>query len=161
MTFSHNLFANSDSRNPRVGDLAQLDFVNNVIFNPGFRYGYSSGRQTCRRSTMLRTLASTGPAPVPAVLCFYLSLRPIRSLFFGKSAQRGKNGILDETVASTSSLVAERSRFSSARHFAPSDYHRCSYRLCKRCESCWCFPLSRRCRSTYRARRVEPIWLDH
>ena len=71
MTFSHNLFANNDSRNPRVGDLAQLDFVNNVIFNSGSNYrlqqrlGRHAVDQLCRA-----TLASMGPTQVPAVLCF-------------------------------------------------------------------------------------------
>ncbi|GIW76313.1 MAG: hypothetical protein KatS3mg104_1376 [Phycisphaerae bacterium] len=47
ITFHHNLYAQHSSRNPRPGDSSvegqttRLDFVNNVIANPGFRYGYS------------------------------------------------------------------------------------------------------------------------
>lgn len=45
-TFHHNLFADNTSRNPRPSQTAgvmvptRLDFVNNVIYNSGIRYGY-------------------------------------------------------------------------------------------------------------------------
>jgi len=43
-TFHHNLYADNRSRNPRPqegGNLpTRLDFVNNVIYNPGDKYGY-------------------------------------------------------------------------------------------------------------------------
>ena len=46
-TFHHNLYAHNRSRNPRPqegGDLpTRLDFVNNVIYNPGDKYGYGGG----------------------------------------------------------------------------------------------------------------------
>jgi pectate lyase len=42
VTFHHNLFAHNRSRNPRVGDNIQLNFLNNVIYN----YGYSGGQAT-------------------------------------------------------------------------------------------------------------------
>ena len=50
ITYAHNLYADNDSRNPRpegAGDATSrpgttvLDFVNNVIENPGQRFGYS------------------------------------------------------------------------------------------------------------------------
>lgn len=47
ITFHHNLYADNRSRNPRPqqshveGLRTRLDFVNNVIHNPGDRYGYS------------------------------------------------------------------------------------------------------------------------
>src|SRR6185436_2440695 len=40
-TVHHCLYADHDSRNPRLGDSVRLDFVNNVIYNWGFRAGYS------------------------------------------------------------------------------------------------------------------------
>jgi hypothetical protein len=56
ITVHHNLYANNRSRNPATGsiysadnvpsdpaDYAHLDFVNNVISNPGDRYSYGSG----------------------------------------------------------------------------------------------------------------------
>ncbi|MBL9165516.1 MAG: hypothetical protein JNL18_22515 [Planctomycetaceae bacterium] len=41
ITFHHNLYAHNRSRNPRPGEQVRLDFVNNVIYNPGGKYGYS------------------------------------------------------------------------------------------------------------------------
>lgn len=46
ITFHHNLYASNRSRNPRPQGidpnlpLTRVDFVNNVIYNPGGRYGY-------------------------------------------------------------------------------------------------------------------------
>ena len=43
-TFHHNLYAHNRSRNPRAQDERSdltLDWVNNVIYNPGDRFGYS------------------------------------------------------------------------------------------------------------------------
>ncbi len=45
-SFHHNLYAHNRSRNPRPqhsGNYLNLDFVNNVIYNPGDRFGYSEG----------------------------------------------------------------------------------------------------------------------
>ncbi len=42
VTFHHNLYAHNRSRNPRPGDGVRLDFVNNVIYNPGGRFGYAA-----------------------------------------------------------------------------------------------------------------------
>lgn len=45
-TFHHNLYAHNRSRNPRPGvgsPETRLDFVNNVIYNPGGRFGYGDG----------------------------------------------------------------------------------------------------------------------
>ncbi len=56
ITYSHNLYADDDSRNPRpqgntntgVGTKLSLDFVNNVIQNPGGRFGYSGTDDTLK-----------------------------------------------------------------------------------------------------------------
>ena len=41
ITYHHNLFADNRSRNPRAGGQAtDADFVNNVIYNAGDKYGY-------------------------------------------------------------------------------------------------------------------------
>ncbi len=43
-SFHHNLYAHNRSRNPRPGsDGTRLDFVSNVIYNAGDRYGYNGG----------------------------------------------------------------------------------------------------------------------
>jgi hypothetical protein len=45
-TYHHNLYAHNKSRNPRPqssGNYLRLDFVNNVLFNPQDRFGYSDG----------------------------------------------------------------------------------------------------------------------
>ena len=43
LSVHHNLYISNDSRNPRVGDNTQVDFVNNVLYNWGGRCGYSGG----------------------------------------------------------------------------------------------------------------------
>jgi hypothetical protein len=43
ISIHHNLYESNDSRNPRMGDDTQLDFVNNVLYNWGGRCGYSGG----------------------------------------------------------------------------------------------------------------------
>jgi len=42
VTFHHNLFAQNRSRNPRIGDNIQLNFINNVIYNYGFKGGQAT-----------------------------------------------------------------------------------------------------------------------
>jgi hypothetical protein len=41
LSFHHNLFAHHASRNPRIGDDLDLDFVNNVVYDWGSEAGYS------------------------------------------------------------------------------------------------------------------------
>ena len=41
VSMHHNLWAHHRSRNPRLGDDIQLDFVNNVVYNHGGEAGYS------------------------------------------------------------------------------------------------------------------------
>jgi hypothetical protein len=43
MSFYHNLYANNYSGSPLLGDNITLDFVNNVIYNWGFRSGLTEG----------------------------------------------------------------------------------------------------------------------
>lgn len=42
LTLHHNLYADNDSRNPRVGDSMRVDFVNNVVHNWGSYCGYNA-----------------------------------------------------------------------------------------------------------------------
>jgi hypothetical protein len=48
-SFHHNLYAHNRSRNPRPqntgDDSTRLDFVNNVIYNPGDKYGYGAAAE--------------------------------------------------------------------------------------------------------------------
>ena len=47
-SFHHNLYAHNRSRNPRPGGSTpgtRLDFVNNVIYDPGDRFGYGDGSE--------------------------------------------------------------------------------------------------------------------
>jgi endonuclease/exonuclease/phosphatase family metal-dependent hydrolase len=46
ITYHHNLYADHNSRNPRLGDNLTLDFVNNVIYNWGNLPGYSGDDAT-------------------------------------------------------------------------------------------------------------------
>jgi subtilisin-like proprotein convertase family protein len=41
VSYHHNLYADNWSRNPRLGDDIQLDFINNVVFNWGIFCGYN------------------------------------------------------------------------------------------------------------------------
>ena len=105
MTYAHNLFANNDSRNPRVGDLAQMDFVNNVIFNSGSNYGYSSGSADTPSINYVANFGVDGPntSSTSALFSSQSSANP-KIFFSGNLRDAGKNGILDETVPTTSQL---------------------------------------------------------
>lgn len=109
ITFSHNLLANNDSRNPRVGDLARLDFVNNVIFNPGDRYGYSSGSADTPSINYVANFGIDGPSTSSSLsnsLFFSESSSNPRIFFQGNLRDNNKNGVLDETVATGNRLVS-------------------------------------------------------
>lgn len=67
ITFHHNLYANNRSRNPRpgassvAGQTTRLDLVNNVLYNPGDRYGYSGGDDEQLRLNFVGNYGIDGP----------------------------------------------------------------------------------------------------
>ncbi len=105
MTYAHNLFANVDSRNPRVGDLAQMDFVNNVIFNSGSNYGYSSGSADTPSINYVANFGIDGPNTSSSSALFSSQSSANPKIFFsGNLRDAGKDGILNENTPTTSQL---------------------------------------------------------
>src|SRR3954451_6225 len=105
MTYAHNLFANDDSRNPRVGDLAQMDFVNNVIFNSGSNYGYSSGSADTPSINYVANFGIDGPNTSSSSALFSSQSSANPKIFFsGNLRDAGKDGILNENTPTTSQL---------------------------------------------------------
>ncbi len=107
MTFAHNLFANNDSRNPRVGDLAQLDFVNNVIFNSGSNYGYSSGSADIPSINYVGNFGVDGPNTSSSSALYSAQSSSHPSIYFEGNLRDSSStkGVLDETVATGSKLM--------------------------------------------------------
>src|SRR3954468_17361599 len=107
MTYAHNLFADNDSRNPRVGDLCQLDFVNNVIFNSGSNYGYSSGTADTPSINYVANFGVDGPNTSSSSALFSSQSSAHPSIFFQGNLRDSSTvkGVLDETVATGTKLV--------------------------------------------------------
>ncbi|MEY4387821.1 MAG: hypothetical protein RLY20_3104, partial [Verrucomicrobiota bacterium] len=66
-TYTHNLYAHHDSRNPRLGSDSQtgvlrLDFRNNVIYDWGFRAGYSGATNETTELNYINNYLIAGPA---------------------------------------------------------------------------------------------------
>jgi hypothetical protein len=67
ITFHNNLYAHNRSRNPRpggssvAGQTTRLDFVNNVIYNPGDQSGYSGGSSEQLRLNFVGNIGIDGP----------------------------------------------------------------------------------------------------
>jgi hypothetical protein len=103
ISYHHNLYAHNRSRNPRAGGQNTVaDFVNNVIFNAGDRYGY--GGNDNMDINLIGNFGIDGP-----------NTSSNRSLFHGGSANtrvfvddnlmdRNRNGLLDLTPAGSTTL---------------------------------------------------------
>jgi pectate lyase len=107
MTYAHNLFADDDSRNPRVGDLAQMDFVNNVIFNSGSNYGYSSGTEDTPSINYVANFGVDGPNTSSSSALYSAQFSSHPSIFFQGNLRDNSTtkGVLDETVATGTKLM--------------------------------------------------------
>jgi pectate lyase len=107
MTYAHNLFANNDSRNPRVGDLAQLDFVNNVVFNSGSNYGYSSGTEDTPSINYVANFGVDGPNTSSSSALYSAQSSSHPNIFFQGNLRDSSTvkGVLDETVATGTKLM--------------------------------------------------------
>lgn len=104
ITFHHNLYAQHSSRNPRPGDSSvagqttRLDFVNNVIANPGFRYGYSGGDV----DTFVNWVGNYGVAgPETSTNSLFLGGGPGTTIYSsGNIIDNNKNGFADGSPTS-------------------------------------------------------------
>ncbi|HMO86112.1 MAG TPA: hypothetical protein PKC18_14450, partial [Lacipirellulaceae bacterium] len=109
-SFHHNLYAHNRSRNPRpqqssvAGQLTQFDFVNNVIANPGDRFGYT-GDETLNIN-WVGNYGISGQNTTAGAL-FHIPGGSSNVGFYaeGNVLDSNKNGILDGTPATGSRLV--------------------------------------------------------
>ncbi|WP_428304340.1 DNRLRE domain-containing protein [Lacipirellula sp.] len=109
VTYHHNLYASNDSRNPRpqgnatVGTSLNLDFVNNVIQNPGGRYGYSGTGDTLHLN-YVNNYGIDGPSTTATTL-FEPDSSTTSIHFSGNYRDADKDGRLDGSAASGTALV--------------------------------------------------------
>jgi pectate lyase len=105
ITYHHNLYASNDSRNPRPqgggipGETLTLDFVNNVIANPGGRYGYS-GDDTIQMN-YVGNYGIDGPSTSNSASLFKPDSPQTKIYFQGNYRDSDKDGILDGTPANS------------------------------------------------------------
>ena len=109
ITYAHNLYADNDSRNPRpqgnsgVGTSLYLDFVNNVIENPGGRYGYSGTGDTLHMN-YVGNYGIDGPNTSASTL--FEPDSSTTSIYFNNNYRdKNKNGILESTAATGTNQV--------------------------------------------------------
>jgi hypothetical protein len=111
ITYSHDLYADNDSRNPRaqgnstVGTGLTLDFVNNVIQNPGGRFGYSGTGDTLKMN-YVGNYGIDGPSTSSGNSLFQPDSATTQIYFQGNYRDSNKNGVLDGTPATGTSLVS-------------------------------------------------------
>ncbi len=112
ITYSHNLYADNDSRNPRpqgntdsgVGTKLQLDFVNNVMQNPGGRFGYSGTDDTLKMN-YVGNYGIDGPSSHASSL--FLSDSATTSIYLqGNLRDYNRNGVLDGVAVTGGTLVS-------------------------------------------------------
>lgn len=100
ITFHHNLYADNRSRNARpggssvAGQTTTLDFVNNVIANPGDRFGYSGGSTEQLQLNLVGNYGVSGPNTTATSL-FYGGATTTAIYSSGNLLDRNKNGVLD------------------------------------------------------------------
>ncbi len=108
ITFHHNLYADNRSRNARpggssvAGQTTTLDFVNNVIANPGDRFGYSGGSTEQLRLNLVGNYGVSGPKTTSTSL-FHGGAATTQIYAAGNLLDRNKNGVLD---GSTSGILS-------------------------------------------------------
>ncbi len=108
ISFHHNLYADNDSRNPRAQGNANttlyFDFVNNVIQNPGGRYGYSGTGDTLHMN-FVNNYGIHGPSTTNGASLFEPDSANTSVYFSGNYRDSNKNGVLDGTPATGTALV--------------------------------------------------------
>ncbi len=99
-TFHHNLYAHNRSRNPRPGvgePGTRLDWVNNVVYNPGGRFGYGDG--SSESPLYINYVGNYGiGGPDTYATTMHHSAEPYTHIYqSGNIMDLNKNGILDGT----------------------------------------------------------------
>jgi len=97
-TFHHNLYAHNRSRNPRPGvgePGTRLDWVNNVVYNPGQRFGYGDG--SAQSPIYINYVGNYGiGGPNTRATTMHHSAEPYTHIYqSGNIMDLNKNGILD------------------------------------------------------------------
>ncbi|MHC4310263.1 MAG: pectate lyase family protein, partial [Planctomycetota bacterium] len=96
-TFHHNLYAHNNSRNPRpgAGEGTRLDWVNNVVYNPGGKFGYGDGSSEI--PLYINYVCNYGiGGPNTRATAMYRSTEPYTHIYqSGNLMDLNKNGILD------------------------------------------------------------------
>jgi hypothetical protein len=99
-TFHHNLYAHNRSRNPRPGvgePGTRLDWVNNVVYNPGGRFGYGDG--SAESPLYINYVGNYGiGGPHTNATTMHHSAEPYTHIYqSGNIMDLNKNGLLDGT----------------------------------------------------------------
>ena len=105
-TFHHNLYTHGSSRNPRPqGNTLRLDFVNNVLHNPGGRYGNSEANSSAGEGYQMNYVGNYGVDGPNTSAPSLMHAQNVGSRIFAEGNYRdaNKNGILDGTPASVPS----------------------------------------------------------
>lgn len=98
-TFHHNLYAHNRSRNPRPGaglPSTRLDFVNNVIYNPGDRFGYTGADGAAVYLNYVGNYGISGPSTSSTDL-LYSPDTDTHVYQSGNKMDTNKNGTVDGT----------------------------------------------------------------
>ena len=118
VTYAHNLYESNDSRNPRpegAGDTSirpgtlNLDFVNNVIENPGGRFGYSGNNVSSNDDYRMNYVGNYGiSGPNTSATALFNPASTATQIYVPAGSNfldRDKNGILDGTAATGTRLM--------------------------------------------------------
>jgi pectate lyase len=118
VTYAHNLYESNDSRNPRpegAGDTSirpgtlNLDFVNNVIENPGGRFGYSGDNISSNDDYRMNYVGNYGiSGPSTSATALFNPASAATQIYVPAGTNyldRDKNGILNGTAATGTRLM--------------------------------------------------------
>ena len=118
-SFHHNLYAHNRSRNARPGvgsPGTRLDWINNVIYNPGDRYGYGDGSADSPLIiNFIGNYGISGPNTTSTALYASNDANGIYNHFYhsGNMMDINKNGILDGTVTGWNTFTGPENQYSS------------------------------------------------
>ena len=104
LTFHHNLFADNDSRNARIGGKNTVaGFINNVIVNPGIYYGYSADPRPPGRSNLIGNVGIDGADTTAGPL--FVGGEGTRVYARGNVMDRDRDGELELVASSNADTV--------------------------------------------------------
>jgi hypothetical protein len=117
ITYAYNLYASNRSRNPRpeggvsagTAGTTKLDFVNNVIENPGDRYGYSGDNVSSNDAYSMNYVNNYGiKGPNTTASALFVPASTASTIYApsGSFIDNNSNGVLDGVAASGSTFVS-------------------------------------------------------